>query len=327
MNTLSWDELQGHGCLIDEAARDTDGVDQFCSSSAWVLPAAGALTPPTVAIAQEAEGALFVGGLARLGDGTEVLAPLEMAWGLSCPLLGRDAGAVAALTRRVVTHPTPWQVAIITGVDLGAPHGQAVADGMAAAGSVRLGGEPTVRWIASLEGGVDGYLARRSRNFRRALARGQRRAREVGVVFERIDATTAAGARAAYARALAVEAKTWKHADGVGLIGTAMERFYADMVVRLAQGGGHRQIMARLDGEDIGYILGGVFAGAYRGLQFGYATTARSLSLGGLMQMETIGQLCAEGVSRYDLGTDLDYKRRWAEIEFQTVALVVVRGR
>jgi len=35
--------------------------------------------------------------------------------------------------------------------------------------------------------------------------------------------------------------------------------------------------------------------------------------------------LCVEGVGRYDLGTEMDYKRRWAEEIMATEMLVLVR--
>ena len=36
-------------------------------------------------------------------------------------------------------------------------------------------------------------------------------------------------------------------------------------------------------------------------------------------------ELCGEGVGRYDLGTEMDYKRRWAEDIMETEMLVLVR--
>src|SRR5688572_32387452 len=53
--------------------------------------------------------------------------------------------------------------------------------------------------------------------------------------------------------------------------------------------------------------------GEYRGLQFSYDDAFAQLGLGGLLQYHQIVELCAEGVTRYDLGTEMDYKRRWAE--------------
>ena len=41
--------------------------------------------------------------------------------------------------------------------------------------------------------------------------------------------------------------------------------------------------------------------------------------------MQQIAELCSEGVLRYDLGTEMDYKRRWAEEIMETDMLVLVR--
>jgi hypothetical protein len=35
--------------------------------------------------------------------------------------------------------------------------------------------------------------------------------------------------------------------------------------------------------------------------------------------------LVAEGVQSYDLGTEMDYKRRWADSTFETTSLFLMR--
>ena len=89
--------------------------------------------------------------------------------------------------------------------------------------------------------------------------------------------------------------------------------------------GQQRTIFARLAGEDIGYILGAVMGGEYRGLQFSYDDDHAPLGVGGLLQFEQVRELVDEGVGRYDLGTEMDYKRRWAEDIMETEMLVLVR--
>ncbi len=49
------------------------------------------------------------------------------------------------------------------------------------------------------------------------------------------------------------------------------------------------------------------------------------LGLGGLLQLQQVAALAQEGVGRYDLGTEMDYKRRWAEEAMETEMLVLVR--
>jgi len=56
-----------------------------------------------------------------------------------------------------------------------------------------------------------------------------------------------------------------------------------------------------------------------------YADDRAALGVGGLLQYHQIVELCREGISRYDLGTEMDYKRRWAEDVMETEMLVLVR--
>jgi CelD/BcsL family acetyltransferase involved in cellulose biosynthesis len=97
------------------------------------------------------------------------------------------------------------------------------------------------------------------------------------------------------------------------------------MLPRLCAKGQQRTVFARAEGRDVGYIFGAVFEGEYRGLQFSYDDDHAELGIGGLLQMHQIIELCAEGVARYDLGTEMDYKRRWAEDVMETEMLVLVR--
>jgi CelD/BcsL family acetyltransferase involved in cellulose biosynthesis len=97
------------------------------------------------------------------------------------------------------------------------------------------------------------------------------------------------------------------------------------MLPRLCKLGQQRTIFARVGECDIGYILGAVMGGEYRGLQFSYDDDQAALGVGGLLQYQQVVELCGEGVSRYDLGTEMDYKRRWAEDIMETEMLVLVR--
>jgi CelD/BcsL family acetyltransferase involved in cellulose biosynthesis len=135
-------------------------------------------------------------------------------------------------------------------------------------------------------------------------------AEEAGVLYERIQA---------------VEASSWKARDGVGISAGAMRAFYGHMLPRLCKLGQQRTLFARAGDRDIGYILGAVFDDEYRGLQFSYDDAYRPIGLGGLMQYHQILELCRDGLARYDLGTEMDYKRRWAEGVMETEMLVLVR--
>jgi CelD/BcsL family acetyltransferase involved in cellulose biosynthesis len=97
------------------------------------------------------------------------------------------------------------------------------------------------------------------------------------------------------------------------------------MLPRLCALGQQRTIFARYGERDVGYILGAVMGGEYRGLQFSYHDELSRFGIGGLLQYQQVVELCGEGVGRYDLGTEMDYKRRWAEEIMETEMLVLVR--
>jgi CelD/BcsL family acetyltransferase involved in cellulose biosynthesis len=103
-----------------------------------------------------------------------------------------------------------------------------------------------------------------------------------------------------------------------------MADFYRQMLRRLAARGAARVMFARRDGQDLGYILGGVLGEGYRGLQFGFAEEVAPLSLGNLLQVRQIEALCREGVRAYDLGAEVAYKRRWGDRVRETVTIVAV---
>ena len=75
----------------------------------------------------------------------------------------------------------------------------------------------------------------------------------------------------------------------------------------------------------LAFILGGVFAGEYRGLQFSFDAEYRHHALGNLLQLQQIEALCEEGNEVYDLGTAMPYKERWAETVVETRLLVIAR--
>jgi len=307
---LSVDDLERDTAAYDAVVRESMCIDRFCSSSEWVLASRAAWAPgaPTL-LARGAHGyAVF----ARTTDarGAQMLLGFDTEWGFASPLVGHDdvAREFAGMVEK-----EPWHAILLPGI---APGSRLMRAAVAAfrRHEVRLG--PTLRrWVASLEGGVDGYLARRDAKLRSNLRRAAKRARAEGIAFE---------AGGTLGRALAVERRSWKGEAHTGLLITGMRTFYGELLARL--GDRARAVFARKDGEDVGYILGGVRDGTYRGFQFSYDARLAHVSLGSLLQMEQIARLAAEGVGTYDMGIDLPYKHRWADGPMDTVVLAVVRG-
>jgi CelD/BcsL family acetyltransferase involved in cellulose biosynthesis len=251
-----------------------------------------------------------------------VLEPFEAMWGLDCPLVGADVARLAAeLAAAVDERPRPAAL-LLTGLERDSPRFLAAARALARTWDLRIG--PSVRrYVADLSGGLDGFLARRSSNFRTALKKARRRAAERGIVFTSVEVPPAE-TEAAYQRLLAVDARSWKGKTGVGLQAGVLLDFYRVMLPRLAARGALRLAFAQRDGLDLAYILGGVLGSTYRGLQFAFVEGYEDCSLGNLCQAHHIAELCQSGVRRYDLGAEVEYKRRWGEIEHETLSLVAL---
>ena len=131
-----------------------------------------------------------------------------------------------------------------------------------------------------------------------------------------------------YERVLAVEETSWKGREGNGLAVPEMAEFYRRMLPRLAREGAVRAHVARHEGRDVAVILGAVVdtpeGETYRGLQFSFDERYRSYSLGNLAQLQQITALADEGVALYDLGSEVDYKRRWGEDCLETLTIVAI---
>ena len=177
---------------------------------------------------------------------------------------------------------------------------------------------------ASLEGGLDGFLARRTSKFRNNLRRDQRAVADLDITFTHWDGIMSSeAADALFLRMMEVEARSWKGLQEQGVNEGGMFLFYREMLKMLGPVGQLRAIMACKGGRDVGYIFGAVMGKTYRGLQFSFLDNYSRLGLGNVLQLEMIKRLCLEGIDRYDLGTEMEYKSRWAEIGFETASIVV----
>lgn len=323
MRALSLDQLEALSDELDGDVMRTPAIDRFCSSAAWVIPAARALMPARASWIHRGDAGWVAAMRGHHASGIAYLEPLELAWGMACPLIGPDPVALAEEVAGLVAARRDWNVMLVPGL---APDG-VMLPALLRALPPRLErrfGQSTVRHVASLDGGVDGFLGRRSRNFRKAMRASQRDAAAAGITFEHARVADAAGAAALYQRILAVEVRSWKGRDGVGIHQGPMNQFYAAMLPRLAAHGRQRTVFARHRDRDVAYCLGAVFDGEYRGLQFSFDADYARFSLGGLCQLTQIAELAEEGTRRYDLGQEMEYKRRWAEDVFETAMLVLV---
>src|SRR5438874_9138934 len=93
---------------FDRAVALTPAIDRFCSSSAWILAAAGALMPPRVAFSFRGEHGYFAAMRGVHPAGFPYIEPVELAWGLASPMIGRDAAALVEAVVPVLAGPRDW---------------------------------------------------------------------------------------------------------------------------------------------------------------------------------------------------------------------------
>jgi hypothetical protein len=288
----------------------------------WALSAHRAFSPT-----RPFEGVVVDGSYITLAEnqhphGFWYLEPLEAQWGLQCPLLGKDPDVLAEAMEDLFHKGLHrWLCVILSGIIPDTPLYESVRRRFAARAQPGMS-----RYVASLDGGIDGYLARRSRNQRKSITSATRAAQKTGIAF--VDGSLDPPDQA-FQRMLDVEKRSWKGDEDTGLLEQPMQTFCRVMLERLQKNRRLELLFAQKDGQDMGYIFGAVFGSRYRGLQFSYVEATRDIALGSAMQFYQIQKLCEQGVAEYDLGsTSPHYKTRWAEREIQSVVMILtaVRG-
>lgn len=337
MHARTFDELVESERAFDDAVRGSADLDGFCSGHAFSVAAFAGLLPGRESRVYEVDGAGWLAFARRhaslFGDPEprELWEPYEAMWGLGCPIVGSDVELLGLALAEVLHREAPTATVLCCGLRAGAMRTAAVAAALSPTHRL-LQGTTTVRQVASLEGGEDGFLARRSSRFRANLRRALRDADARGLVHER-HVPDEAGVRSLYARAVSVDDRSWKGLANEGLRGTGLHDFYADMLPRLARHGTLRMHFlvehTALGPVDVGYLFGGLAPGnplapgsTFRGLQFAFAEGHEQQSLGNIAQYRAVESLCAEGVQRYDLGTQVDYKRSWGELTDETLSII-----
>lgn len=324
-------DLQEFCDRLDEFDRQvarTPDIDRFCSASCWVIPAFEALSPDHelwVWEASKTEGfvALCKGSHPRVG---RYLQPLEASWGLAGPIIGAD---VEGVTREFVNEARRmrdrWDILFLTGISEDSRQFEELVRGFQSDHFMGVG--PSMgRQFADLEGGLEGFLSRRSSKFRANIRRSLRDADAEGIKFQYLaDFDDEAECQRVFDRVIRVERESWKGRQGVGIAGGRMYDFYKRMLPCLAAKDALRVIFATVDDTDIAYCFGGLFEETYRGLQMSYHQAYGDHSPGNLVQIEMIRNLHDEGIRVYDMGQSMDYKSSWTDGEFETVA-VIVRG-
>jgi Acetyltransferase (GNAT) domain len=344
----------------DRAVGETTGIDPWCSHMAWQLSVHDAFgnDPERFGPApSEDHDVVGVGDDHPYGyalkattfiDGTPALLPLDPMWGFASPLVaGTHILEEAAEALAVALYDEPrWKLAFLAGIEPSSELDDRLLWQLQSVfgRTVRLiAGEETIRCVASLDGGMEGYLANRSREFRRNVRQAERRAEQSNVYIRSlhvdedadgtgdIDYTEGISRAAVLELMMSIEHRSWKGRADSGITSPAMQTLYRRLLGRLPDAA-VRFSVAYQGTRPIGFVLGGVLGGVlvgqsstYRGLQISFDDDFRDLSIGTLLQINEIKRLCAEGVARYDLGMDMEYKQRWAERQLLTRPIIVVR--
>ncbi len=332
MRRISQSEWLSQAADYDRAVAHSPEISRFCASSLWCRAARAHL----LALGEEGEtddtsprlpASAIISDTAiwRDEDATQWLVfgrspwgywqPLECAWMFTCPLIGPSPEeSLANLGRIVAADPDLTPGFVLGGVPTDGILHRALRSA-ARDGRLRQYREFPATDCLSLDpgAGADAWLGRRSRKFRRSLQASERRCREAGLTIEGIEQGQVADPTL-FDRLLALQPRTAKWASGTDIFQVeSYVRFYRELFEGLAASGGLRVLRARRDGEDVGYIFGGVFAGEYRGLQMSYALDHAALGVGNWLQWENIRRRAEEGVTLYDLGMESPYKLRWAD--------------
>ncbi len=356
MEQLTIEDLDRRWADVETAVDATPGIDPWCSGLDWQIPVTVGFAPNATRLLLTTDDGQGFALLASYRDpsGSQILSGLEPLWGFGSPILGPDPGSIgAALATALGPDPNsdridlPWQTMVLPGLppiprptkpipqdspanptssagrtDASPGHHTSLPLALSLSSLGRAGfAEGITRQLIDLDDGYDAWLQRRSPKFRRNLRRAERGAADAGLTI-----VDGADDPDVFDRLLAIEQRSWKGQDGSGITGEAMTVMYRTMVDRLRARDRLLVHLAVLDGDDVGYILGGVRNRRYRGLQLSYTDDASDLSVGNVLQAHQLAELDRRDLADvYDLGMDFDYKRRWADRTETSVVLVVQR--
>ncbi len=321
-HSISYRDLDHPDSVLNKLAGIYAHQDPLCSRSEWVLSFHEAFNPDRTLYLRGTDRSLVALASWEHAEYGTILEPLESHWLFSNPLLGAHS---IELLRALLSEDEDRlsnSLLVLSGLEMGTPFLNSVVKTFDRTHTIRHL-RSTIFRSASLADGADGFLSRRSPKFRNNLRRATRLAKERGVQFEAVCAPSIPEADQAYDRMLRIEEQSWKGLEKCGMAESPSREFYRLIFRRLAAAGLARAIFATADGKDIGFVMGGIDGTNYRGQQFSFLHDWSRESIGNLLQWEQIQQLCAEGIQRYDMGSILEYKVRWTEMEIQTESIVL----
>lgn len=309
-------------------ATQTGQADPVCCGPEWNLAYYETATPTAPVFYLSSPDSLILFTIINGASGEPLIMPMENGWMFAHPLLGQDAPNLLAeaIPQFRLKFPEGLPLIFLGGWQSGSIQAKSLINKFGREFEfLRL--QKSIQCGASLEGGLDGWLSRRSANHRGKLRKGMRKALKEGITFEKVRPNNGVHAQQVFSRMLKVEAASWKGIGHCGMAEPPAAQFYAALVRRLAESRSVFIIFAKMDDRDIGYIFGGIAGGIFRGQQFSYSQEYASYSPGNLMQMEMAAWLCEEKIDRYDMGPltgpRMEYKSHWTELHFPMETVVM----
>lgn len=306
--------------LWEQLARCGHQAEPFCAAPIWNLSYHEVFTPGRRLYYAMDGGSIVLFTQLRFDNELTAYLPIDDSWLFGRPLLGEASPLLLADCMEELLQgggaSRPGEVRLFIS---GLRHGSLFASALFQRFSgdfVMYRAESWIQASASLQGGYDGWLSRRSANTRAKLRKAQRAAARDGIEFERLRPGPDQ-AKDVYERMLGVEEKSWKGIGKCGMAESPCREFYGVMLARLARVGRGLVTFAVKNGQDIGFIFGGLEGKVYRGQQFSYSAEAARYSVGNLLQADCVQWLCDLGMSRYDMGSingdRMGYKKHWTE--------------
>ena len=170
--------------------------------------------------------------LGTVGGGYVAAMPLEFGWGLAAPFAGPDPDAlVDQLNWMWSQRADEIDALLISGIPIDGLWMGALTRTFIENHRMSIGPE-SVRRIASLDGGMDGFLSRRSGRFRANVRRANRRRLEENICLEYHSNPEPLSI---FERIVEIEADSWKGREGAGFNIEPFKDFYRRMLPRLAR--------------------------------------------------------------------------------------------
>lgn len=316
--------------LWQKIALSTGQIDPVCCGPAWNLACHAVFHPNSRIFYLQSQDSLVMLCEMPTAEGGVCLMPMDSGWFFGQPLLGFGAFGLFREACEIFgrAYAAGLPPIFISGIRKGGREERLSFFNFSPDFDI-YNYHSTVQCSASLEGGLDGWLGRRSANHRAKLRKAMRKALAQGVAFERFRPQNPEECASVYDRMIAIERQSWKGRGHCGMAEPPSIEFYAVLMEQYAQSHMGFVIFATRDGRDLGFVFGGAASWVYRGQQFSYIEDASELSIGNLLQFEQIRWLCELGFQRYDMGPisgpRMEYKRHWTEERRESLAWCLIR--